>query len=138
MDDLRLVVPPQTLVWLSNDDHDATEPNVAIVQESIRQATEQVNAYIRNRYTLPLEPIPTLVKDITVNLARHWLYSRRPEGHDFPEAVTRTYKDALALLAMIRDNKVSLGIRNDEADAPEPGAMKVKAKPKLFDWSRYK
>lgn len=106
MEDLRLVVPPQTLVWLSNDEHDATEPNVAIVQESIRQATEQVNAYIRNRYTLPLEPIPTLVKDITVNLARHWLYSRRPEGHDFPEAVTRTYKDALALLAMIRDNKV--------------------------------
>ena len=101
--DLQLAIPPQTLIWLSNDDESATAMNQAVVEEAVRQAEELVDAHLRGRYTLPLEPVPSVVKDMTVNLARHWLYARRPEGSELPDAVTRTYKSALQMLEAIRD-----------------------------------
>ena len=85
--DLQLAIPPQTLIWLSNDDESATAMNQAVVEEAVRQAEELVDAHLRGRYNLPLAPVPSVVKDMTVNLARHWLYARRPEGSELPDAV---------------------------------------------------
>jgi len=136
--DLQLAIPKRTLIDLSNDAADAgfsqampTEINEAVVEEAVRQAEELVDAHMRGRYTLPLNPVPSVVKDMTVNLARHWLYARRPEGAELPDAVTRTYKGALDLLASIRDGKLTVGTPTGE-DAPEPGEMKVRARPRRF------
>lgn len=129
--DLQLAVPPQTLVWLSNDDTEATAVNAAVVEEAVRQAEELVDAHLRGRYNLPLQPVPSIVKDVSVNLARHWLYARRPEGNDLPDAVTRTYKAAMTLLESVRDGKLTLGTPTGEA-TPEPGEVKVRARPRRF------
>ena len=129
--DLQLAVPAQTLIWLSNDDEAAGAMNVAVVEESVRQAEELVDAHLRGRYILPLDPVPSVVKDMTVNLARHWLYARRPEGSDLPDAVTRTHKSALHMLEAIRDGKLTIGAPSGEA-APEPGEIKVRARPQRF------
>ena len=134
--DLQLTIPLQTLIWLSNDDESATAMNAAVVEEAVRQAEELVDAHLRGRYILPLggadAPVPSVVKDMTVNLARHWLYARRPEGSELPDAVTRTYKSALQMLEAIRDAKLTIGAPTGEA-APEPGEMKVRARPRRFD-----
>ena len=134
--DLQLAIPPQTLVWLSNDDESATAMNAAVVEEAVRQAEELVDAHLRGRYNLPLggadAPVPSVVKDMTVNLARHWLYARRPEGSELPDAVTRTYKSALQMLETIRDGKLTIGAPTGEAQ-PEPGEMKVRARRRTFD-----
>lgn len=129
--DLQLAVPPQTLVWLSNDDTEATAVNAAVVEEAVRQAEELIDAHLRGRYNLPLQPVPSIVKDVSVNLARHWLYARRPEGNDLPDAVTRTYKAAMTLLESVRDGKLTLGTPTGEA-TPEPGEVKVRARPRRF------
>ena len=134
--DLQLAIPPQTLVWLSNDDESATAMNAAVVEEAVRQAEELVDAHLRGRYNLPLggadAPVPSVIKDMTVNLARHWLYARRPEGSELPDAVTRTYKSSLQMLEAIRDGKLTIGAPTEEA-APEPGEMKVRARPRRFN-----
>ncbi|MDR2925941.1 MAG: DUF1320 domain-containing protein [Azoarcus sp.] len=130
--DLQLAIPEQTLVWLSNDDAAATAMNPAVVDEAVRQAEELVDGYLRGRYSLPLSPVPSIVKDMTVNLARHWLYARRPEGNELPDAVTRTYKAAFQMLEAIRDNKITLGIISTGASAPEPGEFKVRTRPQQF------
>jgi phage gp36-like protein len=129
--DLQLAIPAQTLVWLSNDDAMATVPDEAVVEEAVRQAEEIVDGYLRGRYNLPLSPVPSIVKDMTVNLARHWLYARRPEGNELPEAVTRTHKAALEMLALIRDNRMTIGQPNGPA-TPEPGEFKVRARRQRF------
>lgn len=134
--DLQLAIPLQTLIWLSNDDESATAMNQAVVEEAVRQAEELVDAHLRGRYILPLggadAPVPSVVKDMTVNLARHWLYARRPEGSELPDAVTRTYKSSLQMLEAIRDGKLTIGAPTGEA-APEPGEMKVRARPRRFN-----
>lgn len=130
--DLQLAIPLQTLIWLSNDEPSATEIRPAVVEEAVRQAEELVDAHLRGRYHLPLNPVPSVIKDMTVNLARHWLYARRPEGSELPDAVTRTCKSALQMLEAIRDGKLTIGVPSGEA-APEPGEIKVHARRRRFD-----
>ena len=129
--DLSLAIPEQTLIWLSNDDASATTINKAVVEEAVRQAEELVDAHLRGRYSLPLVTVPSVIKDIAVNLARHWLYGRRPEGADFPDAVTRTYKASIQTLEAIRDAKLTIGLPSGEA-AVSSGEMRVKANRQHF------
>lgn len=134
--DLQLAMPLATLIQLSNDavaGYGQPEPslNLAVVEEAVHQGEELVDAHLRGRYHLPLATVPSMVKNITVNLARHWLYARRPEGSELPDAVTRTYKSALQMLEAIRDGKLTIGVPTGEA-APEPGEMKVRARPRRF------
>jgi len=131
--DLQLAIPQQTLVWLSNDDSAATELSLPVVEEAVRQAEELADAHLRGRYVLPMDPVPTVVKDIVVHLARHWLYARRPEGSELPDAVARTYKSGLQLLESIRDGKLTLGALATGETQPEPGEVAVRSRPRTFD-----
>lgn len=130
-DELTLAVPWQTLVWLSNEDATAGQVNDAVVAEAIRHANERIDGYLRGRYTLPLPEVPTLLRDIAVTLTRYRLYARRPEGA-LPDAVKDDYKDALKQLADIRDNRLTLGLPSTEADAPESGEFRVRARRPTF------
>ena len=130
--DLKLAIPAHTLVQLSNDDVSATDIDMSVVEESVRQAEELVDGYLRGRYNLPLSPVPSIVKDMTVNLARHWLYARRPEGNDLPDAVTRTWKAALQTLEAIRDNRITIGVPETGAAVSEPGEIKSRSRRQQF------
>lgn len=129
--DLQLAIPLQTLIWLSNEDGSATDINMAVIEEAVRQAEELADAHLRGRYVLPMDPVPTVLRDLVVNLARHWLYSRRPEGPGLPDAVKHTYKAALTMLEAIRDGKLTIGTPTGEA-APEPGEVKVRTRTRRF------
>ncbi|MDR0996754.1 MAG: DUF1320 domain-containing protein [Zoogloeaceae bacterium] len=135
--DLKLAIPDQTLIWLTCDDPQAPAMNLPVAEEAIRQAEELVDGFLRGRYALPLASVPTLVKDMSVHLARHWLYARRPEGADLPDAVKDGQKNALRILENIRDGKITLGLPAalGGKDAPEPGEMKVKSRPQVFSTS---
>lgn len=138
--DIDAAIPLPTLIMLSSDDPMADAPDDAIVGRAVDQAEELIDAHLRGRYTLPLAPVPGVLRDIAVNLARHWLYSRRPEGRDFPEAVTRTYKAGIGTLEAIRDGKVTLGASTAGPAAAEPGQVRVRAPGRRFNrdvWDRY-
>lgn len=136
--DLGHAIPQMTLIQLSNDDPAATQPNESVIDDGVRQAQELVDGYLRGRYHLPLDPVPTMLRDAVVYLARHWLYQRRPEGA-LPDAVKDSRKDTLKLLENIRDGVVTLGLPTGHA-APEPGEIRVRARPQQFStytWGRY-
>lgn len=135
-EDIGKAIPELTLVQLSNDDSAAEQPNESVIEDAVRQAEELVDAHLRGRYVLPLETVPTVLRDAVVTLARQWLYGRRPEGA-FPEAVKDSGKAAIKLLESIRDGKVTLGLPSGQA-APEPGEIRVRARRKQFDDDRWK
>ncbi|WP_416739231.1 gp436 family protein [Pseudomonas sp. NFX71] len=131
-------IPQLTLIQLSNDDPAAIQPNEVVIEEGIRQAEELVDGYLRGRYTLPLDAVPTILRDAVMYLARHWLYQRRPEGA-LPDAVKDSRKDTLKLLENIRDGVVTLSLSTGHA-APEPGEIRVRSRPQQFSaetWGRY-
>lgn len=136
--DLGNAIPQMTLIQLSNDDPAATVPNESVINDGVRQAEELVDGYLRGRYQLPLDPVPTVLRDAVVYLARHWLYQRRPEGA-LPDAVKDSRKDTLQLLENIRDGVITLGTPTGQA-VPEPGEIRVRARPQQFgaqQWGRY-
>ena len=136
--DIGNAIPEMTLIQLSNDDPAALSPNDNVIEDGVRQAEELVDGYLRGRYNLPLDPVPTVLRDAVVYLARHWLYQRRPEGA-LPDSVKDSRKDTVKLLESIRDGVVTLGMPSGHA-APEPGEIRVRARPQQFGrdlWERY-
>ena len=136
--DIGNAIPEITLIQLSNDDPAAEQPNENVIGDGVRQAEELVDGYLRGRYNLPLDPVPTVLRDAVVYLARHWLYQRRTEGA-MPDPVKDSRKDTIKLLESIRDGVVTLGMPTGQA-APEPGEIKVRARRSQFtadQWERY-
>ncbi|RON96501.1 hypothetical protein PS619_03032 [Pseudomonas fluorescens] len=136
--DLGNAIPLITLTQLSNDDPAARQPDENVIANSVRQAEELVDGYLRGRYQLPLDPVPTVLRDAVLYLARHWLYQRRPEGA-LPDAVISARKDTLKLLESIRDGVITLGLPSGHA-MPEPGEIRVRARPQQFTaqvWEGY-
>lgn len=136
--DIRQAIPELTLIQLSNDDPAAEQANESVIEDGVRQAEELVDGYLRGRYVLPLEPVPTVLRDAVVYLTRHWLYQRRPEGA-IPDAVKDSRRDTIKLLESIRDGVVTLGMPSGQA-TPEPGEIRVRARRQQFSddtWSRY-
>lgn len=62
-----------TLIQPSNDDPAAALPNESVIEDGARQAEELVDGHLRGRYNLPLDPVPTVLRDAVVYLARQWL-----------------------------------------------------------------
>ena len=130
--DLLQAIPVQTLIQLSNDEVAADAPDMDVVDAAVVQAEELVDAHLRGRYTLPLPSVPTVIKSVAVALVRHWLYARRPEGNDLPDAVRASYRDAIKTLEAVRDAKLTLGDQVTTAQTPEPGAVRVRANARMF------
>lgn len=136
--DIGNAIPEMTLIQLSNDDPAAMEANESVIDDSVRQAEELVDGYLRGRYTLPLDPVPTVLRDAVVYLARHWLYQRRPEGA-LPDSIKDNRKDTIKLLESIRDGVVTLGMPSGQA-TPEPGEIRVRSRRQQFGddlWKGY-
>ncbi|HHF6578344.1 TPA: gp436 family protein [Haemophilus influenzae] len=138
--DLTEVMSESTLIALSNDTSRATEADQAVLIKACAYATEIVDGYLRSRYVLPLSQVPTLVRNICLQLARFWLYSRRPEGKGFPDNVKETHSQALKDLERIASGKLHLGLTEigAEGDDSLPSALKFKARaPQKLDLSGY-
>ena len=133
--DLLRLIAERTLIQLSADDPQAGAPDWAVVAEARAYADAQVDARLRQRYPLPLASVPRELTDWSLALARHWLYSRRPEGQDLPPAVVDAYRDALKALDAVRDGKMSLASAapgGGETPASEGARLQVVAPDRLF------
>jgi len=135
--DLLTIIAERTLIQLSADDPQAQLPDWLVVAEARAYADGQIDARLRQRYPLPLAAVPRELKDWALALARQWLYARRPDGPDLPEAVRAAAKDALSALDAVRDGKMSLAIppvdAGGETPMPESGRVLVRGPDKAFN-----
>lgn len=137
IDELKSLVPDSVMRELS-DDIAGGEINFDLVQTVIVEACEEVDGYLRNRYSLPFENTPTLVKQCAKQIARYALYERRPEGFELPPAVVDGRKVAIKNLENIRDGKLSIGVpdtlnniksKNAKAILGDDGEFHIRVRP---------
>lgn len=137
IDELKALVPDGVMRELS-DDVAGGEINFDLVQTVIVEACEEVDGYLRNRYTLPFANTPTLVKQCAKQIARYALYERRPEGFELPPAVVDGRKVAIKNLENIRDGKLSIGVpdtlnniksKNAKAILGDDGEFHIRVRP---------
>lgn len=129
--DLLTIMPERTLIQLSADDPAAGVPDWAVVAEARAYADGQIDARLRQRYSLPLASVPRELRDWALALARRWLYERRPD-QDIPPAVIDAAKEAMASLDAVRDGKMSLSIAVPDDTSAASGMVLVSAPDRVF------
>ena len=122
-DDLTAAMGKMELVQLTNDNARGTEPDAQVIDAAVRYACDLVDGYLRGRYVLPLAETPTVLQPLCINIARHFLHSRRINRADFPKPLETAYNATIKTLESIRDGKIHIGVDTlDKQQQPEPGA----------------
>lgn len=129
--DIQQAIPTQTLIWLSADDPVATVPDWNVVEHAAAVAETMVDGYLMGRYRYPLNTDSADLRQIVASLARHTLYSRRPEGNDLPEAVKAGFKWAITTLEQARDGRYQISGQTG-AMQQSPGGMRVRSRARVF------
>lgn len=136
LDDLQNGMSQKTLVELSNDDPMASDVSEPVIDHVISMAAEEIDGYLRGRYQLPLTVVPTMVRQLSIDVVRYHLYARRSEGTNFPPAILERYKQAIVKLENLREGLISLGQAEGDqqgSDVLELGEIKVAKRTRLFD-----
>lgn len=105
--DINAAIPADDLVELTDDSHLGIADQV-VIDQAIADAGELVDGFLRGRYTVPLDPVPGLLKTVATDITVWRIYSRRVRL-TLPEAIDARYKNALKLLDQIQAGKISLG-----------------------------
>lgn len=113
LEDIKKAIPEENLIQ-TTDDEGFGVVNVERVDEAINSADQLIDGYLRGRYTLPLNPIPGLIKKLSIDLAIFYVYSRRFEL-EMPQTMTDRFKNAVKILEQIQKGLIKLGIETDQS-----------------------
>lgn len=116
--DIQKVLNADILAQLTDDDesHDPPVVDSSIVTAAISYADAVINSYLRGKYDLPLDPLPPMVKDFSVNISIFRLYSRRPNVRIINESILYIYEDTIAQLKNIQKGLQTLGDDDSVSD----------------------
>lgn len=117
--DITARLDEELLIQLTDDE------GIGIVNESrvtatIAEADSEIDSYLSGRYTVPLDPVPAVIKKLSADIAIWNLYSRREKVE---EAREKRYDAAIKLLRAISDGKATLGVDPE----PSGGEQQIKA-----------
>jgi phage gp36-like protein len=122
LDDIKNDISEEQLIQLT-DDAGAGAVDEAKVTDAIADADSEINAYLRGRYTLPLDPAPRILKKLSVGIALYYLFHRRQIAD---ETIKERYNNAVKLLDRIAKGEVQLVEADGDAVADEGGPQASK------------
>lgn len=114
IEDIKQAIPEDNIIQLT-DDTGTGVIDQAKVEDAIQYADQLIDSYLRGRYTVPLNPVPALIRRLSVEMAGFNLYSRRFELA-MPEAMLQRRKEIIRLLEQIQKGMITLG-----TEPPEKG-----------------
>lgn len=117
--DILKDLPLKELVNLTNDENRpindinlSSDADIVVVRvkKAIEDADNEIDAYLRSRYTLPLQNVPSLITKISCDIAIYNLFCRRFRV-DIP--YRDVYLSRIAELKLIQNGQMSLDISSD-------------------------
>ena len=94
------------LLILTDRDQD-DQPDTAVVDRALADATAEIDTYLAARYQVPLSSVPDVLLRLCVDIAIYRLSTDRAGG---TEERRKRYEDATAMLRLIAKGEVSLGL----------------------------
>ena len=141
--DIVMRLPQETLIQLTDDTDAQSSVNDAVLDEHIASAGDVIESYLRQRYVLPIDPVPPLLVEIAVSLTVFGLFARRPQMHEEPPKLWLERNSmGRRMLEQMQSGRITLGGtgRND----PDPHAAEVRVNKRREDrmftpglWSRF-
>lgn len=103
--------------------------DAAKIANALTDVTETMNGYIKGRYTLPLNPVPGLLRPIACDLARYRLRNRSAGKSTMTDEVRQRFEDAIKQLKDIAAGRLLLDIPSSEATPTETRVISKSAEP---------
>ena len=122
--DLLQNIDEQILIQLT-DDNETGVVDDDIIQGAIDDADAEIEGYCSG-YSLPFNPVPRLIKKISVDISLHNLFGRR---HNEPKEVSDQYAKDVKILENITRGLVKIG---KESPSDRSGSVKVSANDPIF------
>jgi len=119
VDDLRLLLPEDELIELTDDDGVGVL-NESVCERAIEEASREVDAYVGLVRTVPVPEaeVPGLLRDLTARLAIYHLFRRRALRLDqIPEVWQEERRQALRTLERIARGQIKL-VHTDNEEQP--------------------
>lgn len=132
--DLEQRLTLERLIELTDDAVPPTAVDADVLGAAIADASEIVDGYLRDRYVLPLSPVPGLIRRIVADLVAYDLWGRRPEAKgEAPKTLEKAHDRALRLLHEIQTGHVTLGVAAGQPDpVPHTTGISVNHRRRLF------
>lgn len=127
LDDLRNIVPDNEMITITGGAGVIDRGRAAT---AILSASTKVNTYLHPRYSVPLEPVPEMIRDICADIAIYNLYSIRYKN-DLPNNIRNRYEDAMKILGQIAGGSVQLRVQ-EEPVIVTAGAFQVSKRSRIF------
>jgi phage gp36-like protein len=134
--DVRGMIKDDALNTLIGNEYieDAAEREekiVPIIEGAIVDAEGEIDGYLAKRYSLPLSPVPQVIKKFAKDIAIYNLYSRIGiDENDREKNYLNRYKAAVRFFELVANGKVELGTI-DTTQAANNG-FKISSNTKLF------
>jgi len=90
---------------IASDKDNLGVPDPVIVEQALIAASNEIDTYVGSRYTLPLVPVPPVLKPLCIDIA---LYKMSTSTGVTEEKRTR-YEDAVKLLTKIANGTIVFG-----------------------------
>lgn len=132
IDDLRSQSSNEVLIRCT-DDEGTGEIDQAIIDEKINDAQMEIDSYCRAQYPVPFDPVPGLIRKLTVDITLYNLISRRGLDEDSPDVIlVKRYRDAVKLLENLAKGIVTIGPVAVGAPSPMPQQASIVSSPRRF------
>lgn len=116
------------LFVIADRDHDgAIDSNV--VTGALDDATDEINAYVGQRYHLPVVSAPPVLTRLCVDIA---LYRLSSNSAAYTEEKRQRYEDALRFLDGLATGRFSLGLSDGSQADTSVGEVEMVSAPRRF------
>jgi phage gp36-like protein len=105
-DDIEKLIPAADLAILTTENEQ--EPDAAVVAKAIADADAEIDGYLGIKLSVPLSPVPELVKAISVDVAVYNLHKRRPLL-PMPDTCRQSYADRINFLKNVVAGNTTIG-----------------------------
>ena len=129
----KLRVNESTLISLT-DDTDLGVVDTETVDGVITAGDATIDSYLRGRLLLPLNPVPSLIPELALDIYAYSLYSLKPQ-FEMPKTISDRYTAAIATLKLIQKGDVKLGVAEIETPSAPDTAFGMEAKPSVAMFS---
>ena len=119
LEDLKEKISEEELIQLT-DDEETGLIVTSRTDRAISDADAQIDGYCGRRYSVPLDPVPVIIRKFSVDIAIYNLLQRR-QGAD--EDREKDYNNAIKFLENVAKGLVTLGA--DDPDTPPADAHKT-------------
>lgn len=150
IDSVKKKIDEKFLIQLLNDENrpadeiDLTsDADLCVVRfnQAASEATDEINPFLRSRYTLPLSTTPAEITAISDDITIHNVYKRRSR-ENMPESITDIYKNCLKKLQQYQNGTLLLDVERLTDSVGSDSTIKVNktSTDRIFNsdmWNKY-